>query len=119
MPYRLQIALVFWRPCSSSWALLARRRAWRPGAVARAQLCDPRTLPDPDQAVGLPPVDGPIVRGDRLVVIDAGHGGHDPGASGTGVLDLVREKTLALGLARVLRDELLRTGHPRCFDPQR
>jgi N-acetylmuramoyl-L-alanine amidase len=40
------------------------------------------------------------------VVIDAGHGGHDPGALG---LDF-REKTLALGLALALRDELVREG---------
>jgi len=42
-------------------------------------------------------------------VIDAGHGGHDPGAGGVGF----REKTLALGLARALRDELVRQGGVR------
>src|SRR5690606_39795203 len=41
--------------------------------------------------------------------IDRGHGGHDPGASGAGV----REKALALPLARSLRDELLRNGGVR------
>jgi N-acetylmuramoyl-L-alanine amidase len=51
-------------------------------------------------------------RSDRpLVVIDAGHGGHDPGAlspqSGT------REKDITLSVARTIRDELLRGGRVR------
>ena len=51
-------------------------------------------------------------RADRpLVVIDAGHGGHDPGAispqSGT------REKDVTLGVALAIRDELLRGGRVR------
>jgi N-acetylmuramoyl-L-alanine amidase len=59
--------------------------------------------------------DLPAVAGARddenwpLVVIDAGHGGHDPGASGQGL----KEKTLVLGLARALRDELVARGGVR------
>lgn len=47
----------------------------------------------------------PEVEGDQalpLVVIDAGHGGHDPGASGQGY----KEKDLVLGLAKALKDKL-------------
>src|SRR6476659_7757824 len=59
--------------------------------------------------VNLPPVASdriyasPIARGRPIVVIDAGHGGRDPGArsvSGEGA-----EKDLTLALARELRDD--------------
>ncbi len=49
-----------------------------------------RSDPDPASAV-------------RVVIIDAGHGGNDPGAMGVG---RVREKTVALGIARALAEEL-------------
>ena len=50
-------------------------------------------------------------RSDRpLVVIDAGHGGHDPGAlSPLGT----REKDVTLAMARAIRDELLKGGRVR------
>jgi N-acetylmuramoyl-L-alanine amidase len=50
-------------------------------------------------------------RSDRpLVVIDAGHGGHDPGAvTSSGV----REKDVTLSVARAIRDELLKGGRVR------
>ena len=64
-----------------------------------------------------PPLPGPprpeiFGRADRpLVVIDAGHGGHDPGAvapqSGT------REKDITLSIARAIRDELVKGGRVR------
>ncbi len=50
-----------------------------------------------------PPVLGPADR--PLVVIDAGHGGHDPGA--TSPFGRRREKDITLELARAIRDELL------------
>lgn len=65
-------------------------------------------LPDEDRA-GLPQVYGPEDRSRPLVVIDPGHGGHDPGASGAGH----REKDLVLGLALALRDELVEEGGVR------
>ena len=58
------------------------------------------------------PVELPEVEGDAslpLVVIDAGHGGHDPGASARGYV----EKDLVLGLATALRDELEANGIAR------
>src|SRR3569833_2171461 len=63
-------------------------------------------LPKAGQPVGLPPVLGPPDRSRPLVVIDAGHGGHDPGAS----YDGFQEKRLALALALALRDRLLAQG---------
>jgi N-acetylmuramoyl-L-alanine amidase len=53
----------------------------------------------------------PIARGRPIVVIDAGHGGRDPGA--TSVSGQVREKQLTLILARALRDELVKRGRVR------
>lgn len=63
-------------------------------------------LPELAERVGLPPVEGPQDASRPLVVIDAGHGGHDPGA-GQGA---IREKALTLQLATALRDALLRHG---------
>lgn len=57
----------------------------------------------------IPPVEGRASR--PLVVIDAGHGGHDPGSLST---DGTRqEKDAVLGIARALRDELLKSGRVR------
>ena len=53
----------------------------------------------------------PAARGRPIVVIDAGHGGRDPGA--TSVSGEVREKQLTLVLAQDLRDELVRRGRVR------
>lgn len=51
-------------------------------------------------------------RSDRpLVVIDAGHGGHDPGALAP--TDGMREKDITLAVAKAIRDELLRGGRVR------
>lgn len=55
----------------------------------------------------------PEVKGDEsrpLVVIDAGHGGVDPGAIGP---EGLREKELTLKVARAIRDELLASGRVR------
>ena len=53
----------------------------------------------------------PAARGRPIVIIDAGHGGRDPGA--TGVSGQVREKELTLILAQALREELVNRGRVR------
>jgi len=53
----------------------------------------------------------PAARGRPVVVIDAGHGGRDPGA--ISVSGEVREKQLTLVLAQSLRDELVKRGRVR------
>ena len=53
----------------------------------------------------------PAARGRPIVVIDAGHGGRDPGA--TSVSGKVREKQLTLIFAQALRDELVKRGRVR------
>jgi len=63
-------------------------------------------LPPAGEPIGLPKVEGPPDAARPLIVIDPGHGGHDPGA-GAGEL---KEKMLTLRLARALRDELLKGG---------
>jgi N-acetylmuramoyl-L-alanine amidase len=107
MVYRLQIALVFLAPVLLlaglyvlGEALGVRAPLLGRGYVVRIE------LPDAGATVGLPDIAGPQDPSRPLVVIDPGHGGHDPGASSAGV----KEKILTLGLARALREELLRGG---------
>jgi N-acetylmuramoyl-L-alanine amidase len=53
----------------------------------------------------------PEAKGRPIVVIDAGHGGRDPGA--TSVSGQVSEKDLTLALAQELRDDLVKRGRVR------
>ncbi len=108
MVYRLQIALVFLAPVALLAGLYALGLSLPVPALGRGYVIRIE-LPEAGRPVDLPPVEGPQDATRPLVVIDAGHGGHDPGATG----DIFREKTLALGLARALRDELLRRGGVR------
>lgn len=66
-------------------------------------------LPSADAPVDLPRIDGPADASRPLVVIDAGHGGFDPGA---GAGDM-REKDVALAIALAIRDRLLAGGGVR------
>ncbi len=65
------------------------------------------TLPSASEDLDLPNVSGDEAL--PLVVIDAGHGGHDPGASGQGLV----EKSLVLSLALALKHELEEQGGVR------
>lgn len=67
-------------------------------------------LPSGTAEIGLPKVEGPADASRPLVVIDAGHGGHDPGASGQ---HGEKEKMITLSLALALRDALLADGRVR------
>lgn len=53
----------------------------------------------------------PFAKGRPIVVLDAGHGGRDPGA--TSVSRQVHEKDLTLILAQAVRDELVKRGRVR------
>lgn len=68
-------------------------------------------IPDAAPALGLPPVAGPKDAARPLIVIDAGHGGHDPGAINAD--HGWREKDVTLAMARAIRAELLKTGRFR------
>jgi len=88
-----------------------------PGAAGSASLTAPPrsryslTIPldSPGAPLPRPKISGPAGR--PLVVIDAGHGGHDPGAISptTGR----REKDITLAVARAIRAELVRSGRVR------
>jgi N-acetylmuramoyl-L-alanine amidase len=65
----------------------------------------------PVVAKGLPKIIGPDNKSLPLVVLDAGHGGHDPGA--VSPHNGAREKDVTLAIARAIRSELLKTGRVR------
>jgi N-acetylmuramoyl-L-alanine amidase len=76
------------------------------GAAAQASLTVNLPPPASDRIYA-----SPIAKGRPIVVIDAGHGGRDPGA--ISVSGQVREKDLTLTLAQALRDELVKRGRVR------
>lgn len=66
-------------------------------------------IADESPDFSLPEVEGPDDPDRPLVVVDAGHGGRDPGS----VSGDVREKDVVLAIALALRDELLADGRFR------
>ncbi len=82
----------------------ARLRAGDPVPASGAAASAPEQAAGPAEAVQRLPTGPSPYRGPRVVVIDAGHGGADPGALGPRG---IREKDVALGIAlevaRVLR----------------
>ncbi|MBI1401779.1 MAG: N-acetylmuramoyl-L-alanine amidase [Porphyrobacter sp.] len=82
--------------------------SWGREYVMRFSLAEELAPPD------LPAIAGPDDPALPLVVIDAGHGGRDPGAIGTDAQGRrVREKDITLAIALALRDDLLRAGRIR------
>jgi N-acetylmuramoyl-L-alanine amidase len=71
------------------------------------------TVPIPAAARGLslPPVEGAHDGSRPLIVIDAGHGGHDPGAINKE--NGKREKDVTLAIAQAIRDQLVKGGRVR------
>ena len=71
-------------------------------------------LPGEAMTVDLPTISGPDDPAMPLVVIDAGHGGRDPGAIGEDAQGrAVQEKDITLALALALREQLLKAGRIR------
>lgn len=81
---------------------------WTPGNAARTSGDLTVTLDPPLPAPPLPGVTGPADA--PLVVIDPGHGGHDPGAKSS---DGEQEKDLTLAFAESVRNALIASGQVR------
>lgn len=85
--------------------LLKQPVAWFIGGLLLVYGCSSAVTRGPGSISGtsmLPPLSGPI----RTIVVDAGHGGKDPGTSHYGL----KEKHLALDIARRLQQELEAVG---------
>lgn len=108
MRQRLLVVLVFLAPLAALAGLYLLGRTVPVPLLGRDYVI---RIPfdEKERSLDLPRIEGPGDPSRPLVVIDAGHGGHDPGTIGS----RYREKTVVLGLAKALRDELLREGGVR------
>ena len=102
------------RPRNALATLAGLEKPYRAAPLHRAKPPRSRyslTIPLDPPLPGLPKptIYGPAGR--PLVVIDAGHGGHDPGA--VSPENNAREKDLTLSVARAIKDELLKSGRVR------
>ena len=105
MSMRVQIWLIFLAPLALLGALYLLGLTLPVPHLGRDYVVR-LMLPEAGDPVDLPTIHGPRNRARPLVVIDAGHGGKDPGAS----VEDYQEKDIALGLALALRDELIEEG---------
>jgi N-acetylmuramoyl-L-alanine amidase len=105
MPRMIQLALLVAAPLALLGAMFAADRLLAVPGRGYAYV-ERITLPPIAREIGLPEIRGPLDASRPLVVIDAGHGGYDPGAGSEPLV----EKKVTLGLARALRDELLQRG---------
>ena len=99
-----------------SYAIKDGRKSFLPPVQFRAE--PPKNnysvkvpLGRPKDKVALPKIYGPKDSNRPLVVIDAGHGGHDPGAISPHGSQ--REKHVTLAIARAIRDRLVAGGRVR------
>ncbi|HVR89559.1 MAG TPA: N-acetylmuramoyl-L-alanine amidase [Novosphingobium sp.] len=105
MPRSLQLLLIALAPVAVFALMIWTDRTY--GTAGRGRDYIVRLdLPPAGGEIGLPQIQGPLDASRPLVVIDAGHGGYDPGA-GAGP---IKEKDLTLRLALALRDVLLEQG---------
>ena len=105
MSLRMQLWLVFLAPLALLAGLYAFGMTLPIPHLGRDYVLR-LVLPAAAADLNLPEIYGPPDSARPLVLIDPGHGGHDPGASGAGF----REKTLVLGLAKALKDRLIEEG---------
>lgn len=105
-------------PLAASLMIWGMPSAARPQAPRQDYARPPRrmhsiTVPIPPAAksVTLPPIEGSKDPSRPLIVIDPGHGGHDPGAANAELG--YREKDVTLALAKALRDRLVKNGRLR------
>lgn len=108
MPFRYKLGVSLLALLALYAAMIVTDRTYRVSGPDRRYVVR-IPLPAAGGAIGLPKIEGPPDASRPLVVLDAGHGGHDPGA-GAGAL---KEKMLTLRLAQALRDELLERGGVR------
>lgn len=108
MSRTIQFGLILIAPLALLVLALVLYRAAGPGAGVPGYVVR-FDLPNANAPVDLPRVDGPADASRPLVVIDAGHGGFDPGAGA----ETVREKHVALDIAIAIRDRLLAGGGVR------
>ena len=79
-----------------------------PAMAERAPNSASAAIPPRPSRLSLPAVQG-VRRADApLIVIDAGHGGHDPGSSSADGSE--QEKNVALKISKAIRDELVESG---------
>jgi N-acetylmuramoyl-L-alanine amidase len=110
----LTLALTPSEPGAMGDAARATRKLYLPPVANRAS--PPRSrynitipLDPPSNGLPRPRIYGP--KGRPLVVIDAGHGGHDPGTIST--VTGQREKDLTLAIAHKIKNELIASGRVR------